>query len=154
MGEADVIQELVEFTNILLFGVSVLFSIISAYVVALNYFVGEAPITGKLAAFVFLSLILGLLALVMVGAEQTHAGLVARLIELRDANQLTAAGRAVLQDSILPARSSIAGRGLDEVIRTCIWVGIGAVYAGLAYLTFVYRWKPDVYRVAVEKGLS
>lgn len=154
MSEADVIQEIVEFTNILLFGISVLFSIISAYVVALNYFVGEAPFPGKAASFAFVSLILGLLALVMMGAEQNHAGLMARLVELRDAGQLTAAGKAVLKDAIAPGNPGGGNREIDALIRFGIWAGLAAVYCGLFYLTFIHRWKPDVYRVAVQKGVS
>src|SRR5215470_14874303 len=99
MTEADVVSELVEFTNILLAGVSLIFSIVSAYVVALNYFIGSANLTARLASFAFMTLVLGMLMAVMLGAQDTHVGLIARLVELKSEGQLTAAGKALLANS-------------------------------------------------------
>ena len=100
MSEGEVVEQLVEFTNILLAGVSLIFSIVSAYVVALNYFIGSANLPARIASFAFMTLILGMLFTVMLGAQDTHVGLVARLRELETQHQLTAAGRA------LPANAS------------------------------------------------
>ncbi len=44
MTEAEVIEQSVEYMGLLLLGVSLIFSVVSAYIVALNYFVGEARI--------------------------------------------------------------------------------------------------------------
>ena len=92
MSEGEVVAELVEFTNIVMVGVSLIFSIVSAYVVALNYFIGSANLLARFGSFLFITLTLGMLMVVMMGAQATHAGLIARLAELEAQGQLTAAG--------------------------------------------------------------
>jgi hypothetical protein len=152
MSEGEVVEQLVEFTSILLLGVSVLFSVVSAYVVALNYFIGEANLLARVATFAFVTLILGMLVFVMMGAQATQTGLIDRLEELRDAGQLSAAGYAVLANAMPDAAIDILGQhSIDDVIRVCIWAGLGFIYLALAYLTFVHRWRPDVYRVALQQ---
>jgi hypothetical protein len=152
MSEGEVVEQLVEFTSILLLGVSVLFSVVSAYVVALNYFIGEANLLARVATFAFVTLILGMLVFVMMGAQATQTGLIDRLEELRDAGQLSAAGYAVLANAQPDASIDIFGQhSIDDVIRVCIWAGLGFIYVALAYLTFVHRWRPDVYRVALQE---
>jgi len=39
---------------------------------------------------------------------------------------------------------------IDDIVRTCVWTGLGFVYVGLLYLTFLHRWAPDVINVAIE----
>lgn len=153
MSEGEVVSELVEFTNILLVGVSLIFSIVSAYVVALNYFIGASNFLARLGSFLFLTLILGMLAVVMAGAETTHVGLTERLHELQAAGQLTAAGRAVLANSTPEWVGMITGRtySVDRVIQVCVWIGFGFLYGALAYLTFLHRWQPDVFNVKLEQ---
>jgi len=141
MSEGEVVEQLVEFTSVLLLGVSVLFTVVSAYVVALNYFIGEANLGARVASFAFLSLILAMLVMVMIGAQATQIGLVERLREIDAAGELTAAGRAQLHN---------ADAAIDTFVRSCIWVGLVATYTALAYLTFVHRWTPDVVRVALQ----
>ena len=82
MSEADVVDQLVEFTSILLAGVGLIFSIVSAYVVALNYFIGQSNFLARLGSFGFLTIVLGMLMMVLLGAQDTHIGLIARLHEL------------------------------------------------------------------------
>lgn len=155
MSEGEVVAELVEFTNILLIGVSLIFSVVSAYVVALNYFIGEANFLARLGSFAFISLVLGMLLVVMMGAEATHIGLIARLTELDSAHQLTAAGRALLANASAESGASLlGGQSIDEVIRLCVWLGLGFIYVALAYLTFMHRWTTDVISVALEPGRS
>lgn len=140
MTEAEVVEQTVEYMSLLLFGVSLIFSVVSAYIVALNYFVGDAMFTAKLGAFAFVSLILTLLMVVMIGAQTTHAGLIARLAALEAAGQLTEAGRAVLANS---------QNGVDGIVRMLLWVGMLTVFGALAYMTFLHRWKADVVNVAI-----
>src|SRR5690349_20343129 len=99
MTEGEVIEQVVGYMSLLLLGVSIIFTVVSAYIVALNYFVGEALFTARLGAFAFVSLILALLLVVMVGAQNAHDGLIERLRELDAAGQLTAAGRAALANA-------------------------------------------------------
>jgi hypothetical protein len=152
MSEGEVVGELVEFTNILLAGVSLIFSIVSAYVVALNYFIGSSNFMARLGSFAFVTLILAMLMIVLMGAQATHAGLIQRLIELDAGGQLSAAGRAVLDNARPEWSGAITGRGysIDDVVRICIWSGLGFVYLALAYLTFLHRWTPDAIPVSIE----
>ncbi|MBL8532172.1 MAG: hypothetical protein JNK94_10590 [Hyphomonadaceae bacterium] len=141
MTEGEVVEQLVEYMSILLLGVSLIFTVVSAYIVALNYFVGDAMLIARLGAFAFVSLILLLLLVVMIGAEGTHAGLIARLREIEAAGELTAAGRAALSNAV---------GGVDRFVRALLWIGMISVYAVLAYMTFLHRWKPDVVNVALQ----
>jgi len=140
MTEGEVVEQLVEYMSIVLLGVSLIFTVVSAYIVALNYFVGDAMFLARVGAFTFVALILALLMVVMLGAEQTHAGLLERLRELERAGEITAAGRAVLGN---------AREGIDGLVRGLLWVGMISLYVVLAYMTFLHRWKPDVVNVAL-----
>ncbi len=153
MTEAEVVAELVEFTNILMVGVSLIFSIVSAYVVALNYFIGSSNFLARLGSFTFITIVLGMLVVVMAGAQTTHMGLIARLHELETQGQITAAGRAVLANASPEWVGAITGNrySIDDVIRTCVWAGLGFVYLALAYLTFLHRWTPDAIPVTIEQ---
>lgn len=141
MSEGEVMEQVIEYMSLLLLGVSIIFTVVSAYIVALNYFVGEAMFSARLGAFAFVSLILALLLVVMIGAQSAHDGLIERLRELDAAGQLTAAGRAALAN---------ATGGVDWAVRALTWIGMIAVYAALAYMTFIHRWKPDVVNVALQ----
>ncbi len=140
MTEGEVVEQLVEYMSIVLLGVSLIFTVVSAYIVALNYFVGDAMFMARVGAFTFVALILALSMVVMLGAEQTHAGLLERLRELERAGEITAAGRAVLGN---------AREGIDGLVRGLLWVVMISLYVVLAYMTFLHRWKPDVVNVAL-----
>jgi len=153
MSEGEVVGELVEFTNILMVGVSLIFSIVSAYVVALNYFIGSANMLARLGSFVFITLILGMLMATLAGAQTTHIGLTARLHELEAEGALTAVGRAVLSNAEPEWIGALTGNrySIDDVIRTCVWTSLGFVYLALAYLTFLHRWTPDAIPVSIKE---
>jgi hypothetical protein len=153
MSEGEVVEQLVEFTNILLVGVSLIFSIVSAYVVALNYFIGSANMAARFGSFLFVTLILGMLMTTMIGAQTTHSGLIARLAELDAAGQLTAVGRAVLENARPDLTGAISGSrySIDSIIQICVWVGLAFVYLALGYLTFLHRWTPDAIPVSIEQ---
>lgn len=153
MSEGEVVSELVEFTNILLVGVSLIFSIVSAYVVALNYFIGSANMLARIGSFLFITLILGMLMTTMAGAQVTHVGLIARLHELEAEGGLTAVGRAVLRNAAPEWVGALTGNrySIDSIIQTCVWIGLGFVYLALAYLTFLHRWTPDAIPVSIEE---
>ncbi|MGQ0533477.1 MAG: hypothetical protein ACT4OF_12415 [Caulobacteraceae bacterium] len=153
MSEAEVVEQLVEFTNILLVGVSLIFSIVSAYVVALNYFIGSSNFMARFGSFLFITLILGMLVMVMMGAQATHSGLTERLQELEALGELSAAGRAVLANAA-PAYTGVvtgAHYSVDSIIQLCVWTGLGFVYLALAYLTFLHKWQPDAIPVTIEQ---
>ncbi len=153
MTEGEVVEQLVSFTNILLTGVSLIFSVVSAYVVALNYFIGSSNFMARFGSFIFVSLVLGMLMMVMMGAQSTHAGLVARLNELEAAGELTAAGRAVLANATPEWVGMFSGTNysIDSIVNLCTMIGLGFVYVALAYLTFLHRWSPDAIPVSIEE---
>jgi len=141
MTEGEIVEQMIGYMSLLLLGVSLIFTVVSAYIVALNYFVGEAHFMARLGGFAFISLILLLLLVVMVGAEGVHGGLIERLRAMDAAGALTEAGRSVLAN---------ASNGIDQFVRVLLWVGMLSVYAVLAYMTFAHRWKPDVVNVALQ----
>ncbi|MCC6786945.1 MAG: hypothetical protein IT547_03820 [Hyphomonadaceae bacterium] len=141
MTEGEVMEQIVGYMSLLLLGVSIIFTVVSTYIVALNYFVGEAQFVARLGAFAFVSLILALLLVVMVGAQTAHDGLIERLRELQTEGALTAAGSAALRN---------AASGVDDAVRVLTWLGMTAVFAALAYMTFIHRWKPDVVNVQLQ----
>lgn len=141
MSEGEVVEQLIGYMNLLLVGVSIIFTVTSTYIVALNYFVGEANFMARLGAFAFISLILLMLIVVMLGAQNTHESLIARLVEFEAAGELTAAGRGALEN---------ARNGLDNLVRILLWAGMAAVYGALSYMTFIHRWRPDVVQVALQ----
>lgn len=140
MTEGEVVEQMIGYMSLLLLGVSIIFTVVSTYIVALNYFVGDAMLIARVGAFAFVSLILILLLVVMIGAESTHAGLIGRLREIEAAGDITAAGRAALAN---------ASNGIDGIVRALLWIGMISVFAVLAYMTFLHRWKPDVVNVAL-----
>lgn len=152
MSEADVVEQLAHHTDALIAGVSLIFSIVSAYVVALNYFIGSSNFLARLASFLFVTLVLSMLLALLLGVQSTHAGMIARLSELQASGELTAAGRAVLANATPEWVGVITGNSysIDGIVNLCTLVGLGVVYLGLAYLTFVHRWTPDVIPVSVQ----
>lgn len=153
MSEGEVVEQLVEFTTILLAGVSVLFTVVSAYIAALNYFIGSANLAARFFSFAFVCLILGFLVFVMMGAQSTQMGLVARLQELADAGQLSAAGAAILSNAAPDANISAAlgmPYSIDDLVRVSSWTAMGLIFFVLFYLTFFHHWRPDVFAVQLE----
>ena len=140
MSEGEVVEQLIGYMSLLLLGVSIIFTVVSAYIVALNYFVGEAMFTARLGAFAFVSLILALLLVLMLGAQNAHDGLIDRLRELDAEGALTAAGRAELAN---------ANSGIDAIVRGLLWLGMISVFMVLGYMTFIHRWRPDIVNVAL-----
>ncbi len=156
MSEGEVVEQLVEFTNVLLVGVSLIFSIVSAYVVALNYFIGSSNFLARFGSFAFVSLVLAMLVVVMMGAQTTQMGLIERLHEIDAEGGLSAAGRAVLANAAPEWVGALTGHAysIDEIVRTFVWIGLGFVYLALAYLTFLHRWTPDAIPVSIEQRAS
>lgn len=141
MTEGEVMEQVVSYMSLLLAGVSIIFTVVSTYIVALNYFVGDANLVARIGAFAFVSLILILLLVIMVGAQSAHDGLIDRLLELQASGELTAAGESALRN---------ARNGIDSTVRVLTWVGMLAVFAALAYMTFIHRWKPDIVNVQLQ----
>lgn len=143
MSEAETLGLLAGFTDTVLVGLSVFFTVVSAYVAGLNYFVRRSPMLGRICAFAFLTFILALLLAVMQGAQVLHDGLLAGLRDLPP-QELTLAGRAAIANAdarLMP----ISGQelSLNAVVRYGLWGGMALTYAGLFFLTFVFRWGDE-----------
>ncbi|MET0182214.1 MAG: hypothetical protein ABW199_04940 [Caulobacterales bacterium] len=149
MSEAEVVEQLVEFTNLLLAGVSVFFTVISANVAALNYFIGGANFLARLLSFLFVTFVLAMLGSIMVGGQLMHEGLVSRLEEIRDETGLSAAGRAALANA---QGVDIAGFSIDTIVRGGVWTAFGLVILVFGYLTFIHRWKAEVVPVQLTQA--
>ncbi|MEE2524928.1 hypothetical protein V0U79_01000 [Hyphobacterium sp. HN65] len=133
MTEADVISLLVEFMHVLLAGITIYFSIVSAYIAGLYMFLARAHIFLKLVAFLFFSLIFFFLMQFNYGAGVFQRGLVDTLAELQASGvDLSAAGETALES---------ARAGLNQKVRTVMWLGSAATYAALFYLTFFHNWR-------------
>ena len=130
MSEADGIEQLVEYMNVLMMGVSVFFTIVSAYVVALYAFLARAGFFLKLFAFAFFTAAIGFLIVFFLGAQTQHEGLLQTLFLIEQTHGLSPAGEAALANS--------AG-GIDARIETVMWaVGLG-FYIAAFFLTFFPR---------------
>lgn len=144
MTEAEIVVELVEFQNILLTGVTVYFTIISAYVVGLYAFLDEAGFLLKFFAFLFLTATLVFLAALFMGAANFQSGLVQALRDL-DATgaPLSAGGKAALAN---------ADSGVDHYIRMAFLAASGGFYIALAVLTFWNGWRKTAHLRVQEAG--
>jgi hypothetical protein len=135
MTEADITEQMTMMMDLTLSGISVFFTIVSAYTVALFYFLGRASIGLKLTAFGFFSLTLLFLAVFAFNSFNHAAALREALVELGATSDLSAVG-----DKAIGAGAY--GRGeLDLLIRGLMWLGMGLVYVALLFFTFFHRWR-------------
>lgn len=130
MSEAEISNQLLALSGLALSGISVFFTLFSAYIVALYFFLHRAPLTMRVTVFIFLTLAvlyLGLLANEM----STHAmGLHQALADLNAVKPIGAGGRALLH-----------GGDSNMDLRWMNLAGLGVNYLALLYLTFFYRWE-------------
>lgn len=133
MTEAEIIEQLVEFQSILLLGVSLFFTIISAYMVSLYTFLAGTTFMPRLFAWLFLTLSMIFLAAFFYGSSHVQTGLVQALADLEAAGtHLSAAGQATLSN---------ARQGLDDLIRLGVLISSVAFYVGLSVMTMWTGWR-------------
>lgn len=144
MTEGEIIEQLVEFQNVLLFGVSIYFTLVSAYVVALWAFLDEAGFLLKFFAWLFLTVVHAFLGAFFFGSAQFQMGLVAALQALKDSSiGVSPAGMAALGN---------AESGIDDWIRYVVLGVAGGFYLAMTVLTFWNGWrKPAHLRVSNER---
>lgn len=139
MTEADILNRLIDYSALTLNGIGVFFTVISAYAAGLYYFINRAAFIGRLAAFVFFSVILIILSLVFVGASHVQAALVQTLADLAQQGPVSPAAAAVLAN----ANAIYAGLSTDNWIRGAMLIGLAVAYFALFYLTLLYNWRFD-----------
>jgi len=134
MSEADITEQMTAMMELTLSGISVFFTIVSAYTVALFYFLGRAPSGLKVTAFGFFSLTILFLAIFAYNSFNHAAALREALVELGATADLSAVGEKAIG-------AGAYGRGeLDKMIRGMMWLGMALVYLALFYFTFFHRW--------------
>ena len=134
MTEADLTTQMTTMMGLTLSGISVFFTIVSAYTVALFYFLGRAPFGLKATAFSFFTLTMLFLA-VFAYNSFSHAGALRdALVELGKTTALSPVGEKAVG-------AGAYGRGdLDKIIRGMMWLGMVLVYFALFFFTFFHRW--------------
>ena len=133
MTEADVMPLLVEFMHVLLAGIGIYFTIVSAYLAGLYGFLARASLLLKVVAFLFFTLIFGFLMQFNYGAGLFQRGLVQTLADLQASGvELSSGGQVALES---------ARAGLNQKVRFALWVGSVATYIAMFYLTFFHNWR-------------
>jgi hypothetical protein len=130
MTEAEISNQLLALSGIAFSGVSVFFTLFSAYIVALYFFLHRAPFAMRAIVFLFLTLAFLYLGVLANGMSRHAMGLHQALADLAAARPLTAGGRALLD-----------GGDSNINLRWMNVAGLGVNYLGLTYLTFFYRWE-------------
>jgi hypothetical protein len=129
MSEAEITNQLLALSGLALSGLSVFFTLFSAYIVALYFFLHQAPLTLRVAVFAFLTLSFFYLAAFARDMAEHARGLHQALADLDTQRPLTAGGKALL------------AHDLNTNLRWANIGGLAMIYAGLLYLTFFYRWQ-------------
>jgi hypothetical protein len=151
MSEAETVELLVEQTGTLLVGVSVFFTVISVYLAGLNYVLANETLFTRTLSFFFVSVALGMILAIMYGAQVQHEGLIGTLEQLRETNGLSPAGLAALgnyTEGLRYAREK--SLTIDELVIYFVWCSASLTYAALIYLTFFYRWRPNVTPIEIS----
>ena len=130
MTEADVIEQMVEYQNILLNGVQVFFTVVSAYVVAVWVFLRHSGLGLRIFSFFFLTLVLAFMGRVAYGSRRIHDGFVETLAELDRTTGLSPTGQAALNNAL---------NGVDELIQQSMNGALLVVYIALFFQTFFAR---------------
>ena len=133
--EAEVVGAFATLGQAYLGGLQTSFAIVSAYIVALYFFLGRAPFPLRALAFLFFSATLAVLGGYLVGAMAYSAGVWAALAELRGKRALSALGSVVA--------SVISHPYTSVLLYASLAIGLAA-YVALFYLTFFYRWRTPV----------
>lgn len=135
MTEAELLELLTEGTANVLALVSIYFTVVSAYIAALWYFLKRAPFVMKSLAFIMLSGALLFLGFAAVGVERLLSG------------QFMALQAMEGRQAIPPANSETLYFGLDLMISQRyeygVWLGwavAALVYVSCFHLTFLHRW--------------
>jgi len=135
--EAEITEQMVMMMDLTLVGVSVFFSIVSAYILAIYYFLRRAPFGLKVTAFAFFSFTFAFLAIFAANCFSHAASLQAALAALGERTALSPVGLAATKDTLVDRDT------LDQAIRAMTWAGMGTVYAALAWFTFLHSWRDD-----------
>ncbi len=132
MTEAEVIAAFATLGQAFLAGLQASFAIVSAYIIALYFFLGRAPLAMRIVAFGFFTSTLAVLGVYLAGAKAYGDGIAIELAEIQTRTTLSTLGRVVLWLMNDPHAYAL--------LYASLAIGLAA-YITLFYLTFFYRWS-------------
>jgi hypothetical protein len=132
MTQSDFVSQFLSFLSLFLSGMTVSFSVVSAYIAALYYFLHKAEFFIKLMSFLFFTGILICLGLFAYESTEFYKSFVAIGWSIDNAPD-----KAIHITGIL----SIISNTIDKnYIYAPLIIG-ASLYASLLYLTFFHKWK-------------
>jgi hypothetical protein len=135
MTEADILSVRNELTDIVVSVVSVSFAMVSAYIVGLWLFLKSAPFILRALSFVVFSFGLAFMGALTVGIHELLLGTERAWSKLgKTATEIPGFGSATIAPLGMTQYEAAACLGALAFV---------AIYAGLFFLTFVYRWPAD-----------
>jgi len=135
MNEADLTEQLLQITELLFTGTSVVFTIISAYIVGLYWFLHKTSWFMRLIVFSMFTMMMAILMVAGFGAFRHSEGITLALIELSKTEQLSPLGLMAIENT---------AQGVSDVVTTGSVIIAASLYAALFYLNFFYRWDEKV----------
>ena len=136
MSEGEITGQIVQMMDMTINGTGLFVSMVSAYIVAIFFFLRRAPFIMKTVALLFFTLAAAFLMLFMRGTFDHAHALQAALVELSKHQELSPVGKAAI------ARG-VGAESIDLTIQNVMVGALGLVYLTLFYLTFLHRWKND-----------
>jgi hypothetical protein len=136
MTESEILQGLFASIQTVLSLFSMFFTMTSAYIAGLYFFLNRAPLALRLLAFLLLSIGLAFLG----GSAATLQRMQEGLFNAWEKLPTPAITVAELRNP-LPLQLPVEGISMQEIGVAIGWVTAASVYLALGYLTFFYRWS-------------
>ena len=132
MTEAELTEQLLAANEQIYLAISVWFTVVSAYLIGLYWFIHKGSLLLRLEAFFMFTLVLIFLVVTSFGLVRHSTGINLALYELSQTTELTALGRMALENT---------AQGVYNSLKYGSFIIVGLIYLGLFYLTFFYEWK-------------
>lgn len=139
VSESEILQGLFSSINAVMTLFSMFFTMVSAYIAALYFFLNRAPFALKLLAFALLSIGLVFLGGSAATIQRILDGLYGAWAKLPQPIVSIEALRNPIALPSLPGLSRV-GISMQEIGVAIGWVTALSVYLALGYLTFLHRW--------------
>lgn len=131
MTEAELTEQLLAANEQIYLAISVWFTVISAYILGLYWFLHKSSLLLRLEAFFVFTLVLGFLAVTSFGLARHSIGINLALSELSQTTELSALGKMAIEGT---------AKNVYTVLTQGSFVIAAIVYLGLFYMTFFHRW--------------
>lgn len=134
MTEAELTEQLLAVNEQVYLAISVSFTVVSAYILGLYWFLHKGGWLLKLEAFFLFSLVLILLGMASFGLARHSQGIILSLEALSRTSELSVLGKMSIENT---------ARGVSLMLTRGSFLVGGCIYLGLVYLTFIYDWKKE-----------